>query len=214
MARFPFWNEMKWDVFHPGRQHYAKTTGMNYPELKEPNIYPLIEQMAGVWSPSGAQTHPKQCKGCLTVRSRGFPDSSVDKESACNAANSSSIPGLRKSSGEGIGYPLQGSWSSFVAQLVKNPPANAGDCSSIPGLGRFPGERNGYLLQYCGLENSDISQIKEFCNTLLVWFQANYMSNLHPIRIMKTPCWKVLVCFMAVFQVPEKSKTAYHLIFT
>ena len=33
------------------------------------------------------------------------------------------IPGSGRSSGEGIGYPLQYSWVSLVAQLVKNPPA-------------------------------------------------------------------------------------------
>ena len=33
------------------------------------------------------------------------------------------IPGLGRSAGEGIGYPLQYSWASFVAQLVKNLPA-------------------------------------------------------------------------------------------
>ena len=32
------------------------------------------------------------------------------------------IPGLGRSTGEGIGYPLQCSWASLVAQLVKNPP--------------------------------------------------------------------------------------------
>ena len=31
--------------------------------------------------------------------------------------------GLGRSPGEGIGYPLQCSWASLVAQLVKNPPA-------------------------------------------------------------------------------------------
>ena len=53
----------------------------------------------------------------------GFPDSSVGKESACNAGDPGSIPGLGRSSGEGIGYPLQYSWASLAAQLVKNPPA-------------------------------------------------------------------------------------------
>ena len=53
----------------------------------------------------------------------GFPDSSVGKESACNAGDPSSIPGLGRSTGKGIGYPLQYSWASLVAQLVKNPPA-------------------------------------------------------------------------------------------
>ena len=51
----------------------------------------------------------------------GFPDNSVGKESACNAGDPGLIPGLRRSSGEGIGYPLQYSWASLVAQQVKNP---------------------------------------------------------------------------------------------
>ena len=55
--------------------------------------------------------------------SMGFPDSSVGKESACNAEDPGSIPGSRRSTGERIGYPLQYSLASLVAQLVKNPPA-------------------------------------------------------------------------------------------
>ena len=53
----------------------------------------------------------------------GFPDSSVCKESACNAGDPASIPGMGRSTGEGIGYPLQYSWAFLVAQLDKNPPA-------------------------------------------------------------------------------------------
>ena len=53
----------------------------------------------------------------------GFPDRSVGKESACNAGDPGSIPGSGRSAGEGIGYPLQDSWASLVAELVKNPPA-------------------------------------------------------------------------------------------
>ena len=49
-----------------------------------------------------------------------FPDSSVGKESTCNAGEPGSIPGLERSTGEGIGYPLQYSWASLVAQLVKS----------------------------------------------------------------------------------------------
>ena len=52
-----------------------------------------------------------------------FPDSSAGKESTCNAGNSSLIPGLGRSPREEIAYPLQYSWASLVAQLVKNPPA-------------------------------------------------------------------------------------------
>ena len=52
-----------------------------------------------------------------------FPDTSAGKESACNAGDSCLIPGLGRSAGEGIGYTLQYSWVSLVAQLVKNLPA-------------------------------------------------------------------------------------------
>ena len=48
-----------------------------------------------------------------------FPDSSVSKESSCNTGDPSSIPGLERSTDEGIGYPLQYSWASLVAQLIK-----------------------------------------------------------------------------------------------
>ena len=51
--------------------------------------------------------------------SDGFPHSSVGKESACNAGDPGLIPGSGRSVGEGIGYPLQCSWVSLVAQLVK-----------------------------------------------------------------------------------------------
>jgi len=52
-----------------------------------------------------------------------FPDSSVGKESTCNAGDSGLIPGSGRSTGEGLGYPLQYSWAFLVAQPVKNLPA-------------------------------------------------------------------------------------------
>ena len=67
------------------------------------------------------------CTGSLVaawgIFSCGLPGSSAGKESACNAGDPSSIPGLGRSSGEGIGYPVQYSWASLVTQLVKNLPA-------------------------------------------------------------------------------------------
>ena len=42
------------------------------------------------------------------------------KESACNAGDPGSIPGLGRPSREGNGYPFQYSWASLVAQMVKN----------------------------------------------------------------------------------------------
>ena len=75
----------------------------------------------------------------------GFPGSSAEKESGCNAGDPGSIPGLERSSGERIGYPLQyfGLENSMdcigvhkqspqlrdfhfqVMLVVKNPPATA-----------------------------------------------------------------------------------------
>ena len=54
---------------------------------------------------------------------KGFPGGSAGKESACKAGDPGSIPGLGRSAGEQKGYPLQYSWASLVAQLVKNLPA-------------------------------------------------------------------------------------------
>ena len=53
----------------------------------------------------------------------GFPGGSEGKESACTVKDLGSIPGLGRFPGEGIGYPLQYSWASLVAQKVKNLPA-------------------------------------------------------------------------------------------
>ena len=57
------------------------------------------------------------------IQSLGFPSSSAGKESACNVADPGLIPGSGKSPGERMGYPLQYSWASLVAQMVKKPPA-------------------------------------------------------------------------------------------
>ena len=64
------------------------------------------------------------------------------------------IPGSGTSTGEGIGYPLQYSWASFVAQLVKNP--SAMQETWVRSLGRedSPEEGKGYPLHYLSLENS------------------------------------------------------------
>ena len=66
----------------------------------------------------------------------GFPDSSVGKESSCNAGDPGSIPVSGRSPGKGIGYPLQYSWTSLVAQLVKLSPA-----MQDPWVGKIPWRR-------------------------------------------------------------------------
>ena len=54
---------------------------------------------------------------------KSLPGSSASKDSTYNAGDPDSIPGPARSPGEGIGSPLQYSWASLVAQLVKNLPA-------------------------------------------------------------------------------------------
>jgi len=54
---------------------------------------------------------------------KSFADSSFGKESTSNAGGPGSVPGSGRSAGERIAYPLQYSWTSLVAQLVKNLPA-------------------------------------------------------------------------------------------
>ena len=49
-----------------------------------------------------------------------FPWWLSSKESSCNAGDPGFIPVLGRSPGEGIGYPLQYSWASLMAQLAKN----------------------------------------------------------------------------------------------
>ena len=83
-----------------------------------------------------------------------FPDSSVGKEFTCNAGDPDSIPGLGRSAGQGIGYPLQYPWAFLVVQLVKNLPAMWE--TSVQSLDwEDPlGKGKGYPLQYSGLKNS------------------------------------------------------------
>ena len=73
-----------------------------------------------------------------------FPDSSVGKEFTCSAGDLGSIPRSGRFAGEEIGYPLQYSWASLVAQLVKNPPAMQETCVQSLGWKDSPGEGKGY----------------------------------------------------------------------
>ena len=62
------------------------------------------------------------------VNAWGFSGSSAGRESTCNAGDPTSIPGSEGFPGEGIGYPLQCSWTSLVAQMRKNLPAMQETC--------------------------------------------------------------------------------------
>ena len=71
----------------------------------------------------GKCCHCSMCDSLQPHGLQGFPKGSAGKETACNAGEPGSIPGLERSPVGGIGYPLQCSWASLVAQLVKNLPA-------------------------------------------------------------------------------------------
>ena len=82
----------------------------------------------------------------------GFPDSSVGKESARNAGDLGLIPGLGRSPGEEMGYPLQ--FLGFPGDSDgKESAYSAGDLGLISGLGRSLGKGHGNSLQYSCLEN-------------------------------------------------------------
>ena len=84
---------------------------------------------------------------------RSFQGRSAGKESTCNAGDLSSIPGSGRSTGEGIGYPLQYSWAFTSGSEGKKCTCNVGHLGSIPGLGRSPGGGHGNTFQYSYLEN-------------------------------------------------------------
>ena len=84
----------------------------------------------------------------------GFPDSSVGKETTCNAGDPRSIPGEGKIRWRRDRLPAPVFLSFLCGSAAKESAYNARDLGSIPGLGRSPGEGKGYPLQYSGLENS------------------------------------------------------------
>ena len=82
-----------------------------------------IEQKIGGKSKKKTTSSVKDVFYYEVIITTGFPHSSVGKEPTCNAGEPGSSPGWERSPGEGIGYPLQYSWASLVAHLVKNLPA-------------------------------------------------------------------------------------------
>ena len=96
----------------------------------------VMKQMHGCLPTSKYDlSHSKLWHLCISSAFWGFPDSSVGIESTCNAGDRGSIPGLGRSPGEGIGYPLQYSWASLVAQL------QCGRPEFKPCVGKIPWRR-------------------------------------------------------------------------
>ena len=84
----------------------------------------------------------------------GFPDSSVGKESTCNAENPGSIPWVGKISWKKDRLPTPVFLGFPGGPAGKESACNTGELASIPGLGRSSGEGKGYPLQCFGLKNS------------------------------------------------------------
>ena len=110
----------------------------------------------------------------------GFPDSLVGQESACNEADPGSIPGSGRSAGEGIGYPLQCSWASLVAQLVKiclqcrRPGFDPWKRKRLPTSVFWPGEFHGL---YSPLGHKELDMTERL--SLHTFFTFNILKSAH-----------------------------------
>ena len=126
---------------------------------------------------------------------KSFPDSSVGKESASNAGDPGLIPGSGRSAGEGIGYPLQYSWASLVAQLVKN---------LLPmwetwvwALGWEDPLEKGKATQYSGLDNSMdyiVHGITKSRTQLSDWLSLSYIQKQEKNGVMQSRRLTDVVC--------------------
>ena len=88
---------------------YPCTTLLSIGGPRSLHIFPISPQNTAVFQGN----HFSPC----------VPGGSAGKESTCNAGDPGSIPGSGSSTGERIGQPLQYSWTSLMAQMVKNPPS-------------------------------------------------------------------------------------------
>ena len=73
----------------------------------------------------------------------GFPDSSVDKESAYNTGDAGLVPGSGRSPEEGTGYATLVFLGFPCGSAVKESAGNVGYLGLILGLGRSPGKGTG-----------------------------------------------------------------------
>ena len=87
---------------------------------------------------------------CRLAATQGFPDSSVCKESACNAEDPGSIPRSGRSADR---LPTPVFLGVPRGSVDKESTCNVEDLGLIPGLGRSPGEGKGYPRQCSGLDN-------------------------------------------------------------
>ena len=105
----------------PGGQTQARSRADRVCQMRDGGIMPEADGQAAT-GPRGYGTTAPLPPGRQRLGAQ-VSHGSVGKESTCNAGDPSLVPGSRRSTGEGMGYPLKYSWASLVAQLVENPPA-------------------------------------------------------------------------------------------
>ena len=107
----------------------------------------------------------------------GFPDSSVGKESTCNARDPGSNSWVKKIPWRRDRLPTPVFMGFTCHSAGKESTCNLGDLGLIPRLGRSPEEGKGYPLQYSGLENSkpDIVLMLE----MQIWLKSEDLLNDH-----------------------------------
>ena len=144
------------------------------------------------------------------LNTQGFPDSSVGEESTCNAGDSGSIPGLGRSAGERMGYPLQYSWPSLVAQLVKNPPAMRETCILALGwedpLEKRKATHSHRAYSPWGHKESDTTECLSLSNEELLIFKDFYK---YRVALLKKEIILPSSCYCCC-SVPQQCLTIYN----
>ena len=140
-------------AFYPQEPHKLSVSVLIF-KMKKPKFRKVMSLAPGNTAPedqnldeNGAHQDMKLMSSCripLTgptwILQTGFPHSSVDKESACNAGGPSSIPGSGRSAREGINPPTPVFLGFPCGSAGKESTCNAGVLGSIHGLERAPGE--------------------------------------------------------------------------
>ena len=144
----------------------------------------------------------------------GFPDSSVGKESACNAGDPSSIPGSGRSRGEGMDYPLQYSWAS----LQCGRPGFDSWVGTIPWRRErlptpvfWPGEFHG-LYSPWGHKESDMTEWLSLSLTEMIEWESesgflSITSSVQQSQVLLFALWllewKITGCIQACIECPQ-----------
>ena len=122
VGKIPWRREWRYTpVFWPGEYHGQKSlVGYSLWGRKESD---MTEWLTHTYTHKNRIRKKSKTSGSISATKREVFAKLSGKEFACNAGDPTLTPGLGRSAGEGIGYPLQYSWAFLVAQLVKNPPA-------------------------------------------------------------------------------------------